>query len=161
MTTRSYSTVIYKHPRGMFVAQCPAIPSASGEGGTVQEARDNLVADIQEAHRHGEAEREDEAVITSLSVTAVIGSPIHNKAFTNVHTYTVIVSPDTHGYTSFCPALGVASLGDTVDEALAMLADAMHAQGEVERLPDWDTRVTVGSLQVNVARVGSAHATLA
>lgn len=161
MTTRSYNSVIFQHPRGMFVAQCPAVPSASGEGATIQEARDNLIADIQEALRHGEVEREDEAVITSLSVTIAIGSASRNATLVTKHTYTVIVSPDTHGFTSLCPALGVASLGDTVDEALTMLADAMHAQGAAEKLPDQDTRITVGAVQVDIARVGSAHATLA
>jgi predicted RNase H-like HicB family nuclease len=161
MGTRSYSAVIFRHPRGMFVATCPAIPSAAGEGATIQEARDNLIRDVREALRAGEAEREDKAVITTRSVTSPIGSALQPTSLMTTYTYTVVVYPDTRGYTSLCPALGVASLGDSVDEALAMLTEAMQLQGKVERLPEQDTLVYIESLQVDVTKVGEAHAALA
>lgn len=49
-------------------------------------------------------------------------------------TYTVILSPETGGYSVFCPAMpGAVSQGETRAEALANIAEAMEGWLAVER----------------------------
>lgn len=51
---------------------------------------------------------------------------------TNVLNYRIIVTPDTQtgtgkaGYTALCPTLGVADDGDTIDEAIQNVKDAIQ-----------------------------------
>ena len=48
--------------------------------------------------------------------------------------YTVILSPEYGGYSVFCPAMpGAVSQGDSRDEALAMIADAMEGWLEASK----------------------------
>ncbi len=50
---------------------------------------------------------------------------------------TGMVEREDDQYVSICPELGVASCGDTVEEAFAMLAEAIELQ--LENLTDMDT----------------------
>jgi len=55
---------------------------------------------------------------------------------TKVLNYRIIVSPDTQtgtgkaGYTAFCPTLGVADDGDTIEEALGNVREAIQVYVE-------------------------------
>jgi predicted RNase H-like HicB family nuclease len=41
-------------------------------------------------------------------------------------TFSAVLSPEDGGYVSLCPELDIASQGDTVDEALANLKEALE-----------------------------------
>lgn len=49
-------------------------------------------------------------------------------------TFTGLILKEDHGYSSLCPELDVASMGDTPQEAKAMLleAAALHMEGSIE-----------------------------
>jgi predicted RNase H-like HicB family nuclease len=54
-------------------------------------------------------------------------------------TFSAVLSPEDEGYVSLCPEMDVASQGETVDEALANLKEALEgfletaSAGEVRR----------------------------
>ncbi len=41
-------------------------------------------------------------------------------------TFSAVLNPEGDGYVSFCPEMDIASQGDTVDEALANLKEALE-----------------------------------
>ena len=51
---------------------------------------------------------------------------------TKILNYRIIITPDTqtgtgkHGYTAFCPTLGIADDGDTIEEALNNVKEAIQ-----------------------------------
>ncbi len=49
-------------------------------------------------------------------------------------TFTGLILKEDHGYSSLCPELDVASMGDTPQEAKAMLLEAatLHMEGSIE-----------------------------
>ncbi len=58
---------------------------------------------------------------------------MHSSMDTKVLNYRIIVTPDTQtgtgksGYTAFCPTLGIADDGDTIEEALKNVKGAIQA----------------------------------
>lgn len=49
-------------------------------------------------------------------------------------TFTGLILKEDHGYSSLCPELDIASMGDTPQEAKAMLLEAatLHMEGSIE-----------------------------
>lgn len=142
MQDRTYTALVYHHPRGFYVAECLAFPGISSEGANAAAALAALTQDVAPAVRAGEPETDSEAVITSLGV---LFSP------TLVRAYTAVVTREPRGYASYCPALGVASQGETVDEALAMLHEASTQYLESQPAPMNDERVYVERIIIPVA----------
>ncbi len=152
MPDRSYTALVYHHPRGFYVAECLAFPDLSSEGGNAAAALAALAQAVTSAVRAGEPEMESEAIITSLSIgprPPLV--PFVSAPSPAIPTYTALVTHDASGYASYCPALGVASQGDTVDEALAMLREASALVLESRSAPEHDELVYVERITVPIA----------
>jgi predicted RNase H-like HicB family nuclease len=84
--------------------------------------------------------------------------------------YTVVLVPDEEigGYVAYVPAVGVTTQGDSIDDALAMAADAAGLKLDVmvengEELPSEETQAFVALVDVPLGQsvpvaVGSAAA---
>ena len=66
-------------------------------------------------------------------------------------TLTATLTPEEGGFVARCLELDVTSEGDTVEEALAMLREAVELYLEDEPLPDHLGRPVVTSFDVTVA----------
>lgn len=81
---------------------------------------------------------------------------------TKVLNYRIIVTPDKQtgtgkaGYTALCPTLGVADDGDTIDEALVNVREAIKAY--VESLVEDKQPVPVDDLQHDIVTTAQIDA---
>ncbi|MGH2518117.1 MAG: type II toxin-antitoxin system HicB family antitoxin [Ktedonobacterales bacterium] len=139
-----YLALAYHHPRGGYIAECLAFPAVASEADTAQAALAALVSEVAAAVRAGEQEVDSEAIVTSLMVPAPDGEQ---------HTYTAVVSRDTNSFASYCPALGVASQGETVAEALEMLHEASALYLEEQPAPQRDELVYVERITVRIPEI--------
>lgn len=56
-------------------------------------------------------------------------------------TYTVILAPEETGYSVLCPAFGIASQGDSRDEALRMITEAIEMCADLDSAEGRPVRV--------------------
>ncbi|HLJ81416.1 MAG TPA: hypothetical protein VKT52_08025 [Ktedonobacterales bacterium] len=132
MRERTYTTVVYPLPygNGGYRAECVQYPQLASDGATAAAAIKSLKAEIVNAVQSGLSEVAGDVITTAITVRGNDGAQ---------HTYLALLLPDEqHGYASYCPAVGTASMGDTPDEARAMLAEATALHLE-EMAPPRDT----------------------
>jgi len=55
-------------------------------------------------------------------------------------TLSAVLNPEEYGYVSLCPELDIASQGDTIEEALANLKEALEGFFETANAEDVRTR---------------------
>jgi predicted RNase H-like HicB family nuclease len=72
-----------------------------------------------------------------------------------MHTFTAVLRREGDGYVSLCPELDVASQGDTVEHALAMLREAV--EGVLESAPREEIEQRLGG-QIFVTQFEAAYA---
>lgn len=114
----SYLALMYRWRGQDFVAESLAYPGLAADAASTDEGLRRLAAEMVAAVRDGEpVTGAGEVAVTSIAVLAA------SQGYT-AHTYTAVVTHDGDAYTSLCPALGVASQGTSVDDALAMLREA-------------------------------------
>jgi len=90
----------------------------------------------------GEAESTGDLVMTTITV-----SKLNAKGEPQRRTYTAVVTPDTDGaFAALCPALGVATDGASLDDALSMLEDAANLYLLDQPLPVNDVRIAIEQL---------------
>jgi predicted RNase H-like HicB family nuclease len=61
-------------------------------------------------------------------------------------TLSAVLNPEADGYVSLCPELDIASQGDTIEEALANLKEALEGFFEVASAEEVRTRLKKPSL---------------
>lgn len=137
MRERTYTAVVYPLPygNGGYRAECVQYPQLASDGATAAAAIKRLKAEIGNAAQSGLSEVAGDVITTAITV---LGS---DRA---QHTYLALQLPDEQqGYASYCPAVGTASMGDTPDEARAMLAEAtvLHLEEMVPPRDAADVRI--------------------
>lgn len=118
MRERTYTAVVYPLPygNGGYRAECVQYPRLVGDGATAATAVKRLKAEIASVADSGVPEVGGDVITTAITVHGSDGAQ---------YTYLALLLPDEqHGYASYCPAVGTASMGDTPHEARAMLAEA-------------------------------------
>jgi predicted RNase H-like HicB family nuclease len=65
-------------------------------------------------------------------------------------TLSAVLSPEEDGYVSLCPELDIASLGDTIEEALANLKEALEGFLETADTEEVRTRLKKPSLFIRI-----------
>lgn len=160
MVDRDFIALVYHHPRGLYVAECVAFPEVSSEGDSPAAALSALTPAIAEAVRTGEPETNGGVFLTTMQVLAYqyrAGAVIDSPETSPERTYMAVVTPDLNGtYASYCPALGVASQGETVIEALQMLREASQLALESQNAPERDELVYVERIGVPVPDASAA-----
>jgi predicted RNase H-like HicB family nuclease len=65
-------------------------------------------------------------------------------------TFSAVLNPDEDGYVSLCPELDIASQGDTVEEALANLKEALEGFLETASAEEGRTRLKKPALFTSI-----------
>lgn len=105
MRERTYATVVYPLPygNGGYRAECVQYPQLASDVATAAAATQRLKAEIAEAVHSGLPEVDGDVITMAITVHGSDGGQ---------HTYLALLLPDEqHGYASFCPAVGTASMG--------------------------------------------------
>jgi predicted RNase H-like HicB family nuclease len=68
----------------------------------------------------------------------------------NHRTLTAVLTPESEGYVSLCPELDIASQGDSVDEALSNLKEAVEAFYEAASPDEITGRLSKPSLVTHI-----------
>ncbi|GEM_PF-515571 len=154
MAQEHYLAIVYRY-KDRYVAECPAF-STEGQGATADEAIAALTSESAEYVRDGGARLGDgQVILAQVEVTS--STPFAESESTRQRqTYTGIVWREEDTYVSICPAVGVASQGDTVQEALAMVAEAASLILEDQEAPLEDVHVLVESISISVPDVAKA-----
>lgn len=166
---RSFTALVYRlaHPsvhHGPYRAECVQFPGLVGNGATPVAAVAALRSELVDAVRAGATETPGDAILTSITITPsgstqpmqtvniqTDGSPI-------AYTYTAVVTPDSDGlFAAFCPALGVASDGVSVDDALNHLNEAATLYLEDQPAPREDERVIIERVTLTLPDIPSAQ----
>lgn len=155
-TVRSYSALIYpvaRHGahRVSFRAECVQYPGIVAERETPNDAIEGLRESFLPVIAAGATETTGDIVMTTITVSKQDG-----KGEIGRHAYTAVVTPDTDGeFAAFCPALGVATDGRSLAEALAMLEDAANLYLQDQPLPVSDVQVIIEQLTIPMPDVSA------
>lgn len=143
----TYPVLAYRQRGGPFVVESVTFAGVSAEATSLEEALERLVNELSHAVQDGVPEAVGSVAITSIAVLAA------TQGYAP-HTYTAVITHDTEGYSSYCPALGIASQGATFDVALAMLRDAamLYLQDNSPAERDEVVLVTAVSLPVSTTQ---------
>jgi predicted RNase H-like HicB family nuclease len=81
-------------------------------------------------------------------------------ALSNLISLSAVLSPDSSGgYVALCPELDVASQGETIDEAMRKLKEAVEGFFEIASAEEVQTRgIKVGTLQSIIRQSGIGRA---
>lgn len=135
----TFPVLAYRQRGGQFVAESLTFAGVSAEAASLEEVLERVGGELLDATKDGTPQALASVAITSVAVLAA------TQRYAS-HTYTAIVTRDAEGYSSICPALGVASQGETFDEALAMLRDAAMLYLEYHAPAEHDEVVLVAGV---------------
>lgn len=154
MRQEHYLAIVYRY-KDRYIAECPAF-STEGEGATADDAVAALTSETAEYVRDGGARLGDgQVILAQVEVSVQTQSPEDTPTRTQ-RMYTGIVWREEDTYVSICPAVGAASQGETVQEALAMVAEAASLILEDREAPSEDVHVLAESILVSIPDVARA-----